>query len=640
MSSSDLPNPGFEAVRKGWWTDHDAGRARRGMLTLSNQEAAALLGFLAVAVTFAGNRSWKIWRFFLYRCFRQNEADGKDARKWTRRFKLILRNVITAASASWMFITQAWEIRGRRRSPEGMKNLVQSIGLVIAAGIHLLAFVAAGILTSRILIGRTVVSKPLDSCGQWEPRDGASSILAWQSLRLNETIDSDNYVRNCYPEGVSQGILDCQKLLTRSLPHQVVHRAQCPFGPDLCTLDKTGAFTMDSGLMTFSSLGVNSKYALRLSIQRRSTCITVPEEPFLEKIYTSSDLPRILSGNQTLRTYAFSANSKGQNTSIPYRDQTFSETYDLQAYHLTVPSNAIIEPLRPGTQGDHDPSVILLRSNGVRFRNSSNDPWFSVHTKLSLDNTTSGISDDPALWVTDRFLNILACKEQVRMCSNITGNCSGWSGLFGPMDDLASLIPVLSGPSMKNGSSGFDEILRTTAVVGLRLPYTSLPGSIQNRPGSQALQASRYLLTSGVQYLLEPEQWKLELNYWFSMALARLQLGLFNTVEKPVGVSTAEAENYWDRYNLKGLCGRIKFHSPEHATLSKTGIIIVIVFVGVLMLGSFLDVVLGWIPAAWAGKLVKEWEEMENVVLLEELEQWWDRVGQFSDPFEVRQEPK
>lgn len=635
MSSADLPNPGFNAVRTGWWTDYDAGRIRGGRLTLKNQEAAALLGFLAVAVTFAGNRSWKILRFALYRCFRNTDADVEDARKWSHRIKLLLRNVITAASACWMFLTQAWESHGKHSAPGGTIRLIQSAGLAIGAGVHVLAVVAAGILTSRILLGRMVVSKPLDSCGQWEARDNAST-LSYQSLRRNETVDSDNYVRNCYPQGVSLGILDCEKLFTRWLPHQVEHKARCPFGLDLCTLGDN-AFAMDSGPITFSSLGINSKFGLSLSVQRRSTCITVPGKPFLEKIYTSKDLPTILTGNETIWSYAFSI-SNGKNQSIWYRNPSSSQTYDLGAYHLIHESPDIIEPLRPSSPRDHDPSIILLRSNGVLFRNASDDPWFSVHTKVNLSDGTS----NGDIWVADHFLNILACDERVRFCSSITNNCTAWMGLFGPGKNIDTLIPLLAGT--KIGSAASQEVLQTVAAVALRQFYSSLPSSIQYRQGSEALQASRYLLASGSQYLLAPEQWKVELDYWFSMALARLQLGLFNTIEKPAGVSTAEAENAWDRFKTSdfklGMCGRIKYNSAEHATLSALGIIIVLVFVGVLTLGSFLDVILGWVPAVWAQKMVEEWEEMESVTLLEELERLRERIARFNDPHEVREFPK
>jgi hypothetical protein len=157
--------------------------------------------------------------------------------------------------------------------------------------------------------------------------------------------------------------------------------------------------------------------------------------------------------------------------------------------------------------------------------------------------------------------------------------------------------------------------------VSVAMAWTSIYSSIGDRPASSALQAVRYH-HGGIQAYLEPEQWKVELEYWFAMALARLQLEIFNTIEKPPGVDKSTAYNQWEGTELKSMCGKIKFYSPNHTTLSATGIVVILAVVVLLTLGSAVDVILTWLPMKWAKKLVQEWERLENLKLLDDAEKW------------------
>lgn len=156
---------------------------------------------------------------------------------------------------------------------------------------------------------------------------------------------------------------------------------------------------MDSGRITFGDLGINSKFGKDLSFQRHSTCAVVPEEPFL------AGKTSRLNSTDSSRTYVFYG-TEIQN-GYAYANDVSSGTFSLRATHLAYPAyppEMIAEPLRPSGL-DHDPSILLLRSNGVKFFSESDDPWFSVHTK---DNTTAGLGT--TMYNTDNFLNIIACK--------------------------------------------------------------------------------------------------------------------------------------------------------------------------------------------------------------------------------------
>jgi hypothetical protein len=138
------------------------------------------------------------------------------------------------------------------------------------------------------------------------------------------------------------------------------------------------------------------------------------------------------------------------------------------------------------------------------------------------------------------------------------------------------------------------------------------------RTAASALQAGRYLY-GGEQVRIEPDQWKREVEYWFAMGLARLQLEVFGTVEKPPGIDPGRAINIWEQpelRTLKALCGGIKFNSPKHTSISTLGLGIILGFSGLLILLSFTDAVaLGFVHKR--GKKLSAWEETETTRLLE-----------------------
>lgn len=127
-------------------------------------------------------------------------------------------------------------------------------------------------------MGNLVVSRVLPACGLWFPKESdlpiAENDRIFNEIKLNETINSSNYVQSCYPKGGSQGIIACDKFITRSFSQQTLEGQTCPF-KGVCLPDANSAVTFDSENMTFSKLGLNTKYGKELSLNRRSTCAVV-----------------------------------------------------------------------------------------------------------------------------------------------------------------------------------------------------------------------------------------------------------------------------------------------------------------------------------------------------------------------------
>lgn len=620
---NNIPDSGATVVYIGFWNDCDG----HYLLTLTNRGAAALLSFLAVAVTFAGNRSWKIFRFAAYNILLRRHTPTQSSSISKQAMQVVLRNYSTAGATFWSLVGIAWD---RRQSVKKTEVLLQgskvveipkkwATALSFISLAHILGFLGAGVLTSQVLVGRIVVSRAVSGCGQWQannvtasngPAYMSSEMFTWQSLALNNTLDAENYVRNCYPLGVSRGILDCNKFFTRHLPYHIEHDVECPYEESLCADRPKGAIALVSEPIFFRDLGINAKWATSLSTQRRSICAVIPEAPFLEE-----------AESNFARSYRFFSYPTEDDPALWFINDTISGTFKLLAYSLSFGSANITELLRPKLD-DHSVSLIILRSNGIHYPQTFDDPWFSVRTTRYYDNSSGVVPTNWVRYQADNFLNIIACKESIRFCSTISDNCTPWSPLtitdsVKVWSDVAALVP----PGLQNGTSEYLDIVNLYQFISVAIMWTSIPDSIGERPASSALQAARYLY-GDIQAYLEPEQWKLELEYWFAMALARLQLEVFNTIEKPPGVDESIAYNQWEGTELKSLCGKVKFHSPNHTTLNTVGIIVILGVVALLTLGSVMDIVLGRLPMGWARHMAKEWDALENLNLLEDAEKW------------------
>ena len=615
---------GSTAVHTGFWTDHDRGRIRGATLTLSNPRAAALLAFLAILVTFAANRSWKICRFVAHRLMHPRQVETGRIIWTNRQQQVILRNSATAGGAliGMLGISFANGFSGSMVGRAAWKSWLLKLFTVG----HWLVFILLSILTSRIIIGRTVVSKVTDTCGLWRVKnmleettidEQDSWVLAYQELLYNTTMDSENYVRNCYDEDTGRGFFACDKFVARSLPFFTEHDLRCPFEEAACL--KSAAFAMESGNISFGDLGINSKVSKGLTVRRRTTCSVLNEEIFRAGLLGPKELPQTLEGNERIHYYSVGRDETGQNMSYSYRNDNFSSAYDLRTQvwlSRREGEMGIVEPLDPkGTS--NDVSVLFLRGPGVFFKSMHDDPWFAVHKKIVYRND-SGVDPSVEYYQMDRFVNIIGCDERVQFCSHRTGRCTPWNGLLTALLDSASFLIQLAGPDYNETHQAREratEMYKTAVLIGHVLQHTAIPSSIQDR-GHGALQATRFF-AYGEQFRLDPEQWKLELSYWFQTALARLQIEIFNTIEKPPTLDDERAQNAWDQDDIKLFCGNIKFRSPSHTSLSAAGILVVLLCSFTLTVASFIDLLLAlsWLRGIFP-IIVFGWKENENLELL------------------------
>jgi hypothetical protein len=99
-----------------------------------------------------------------------------------------------------------------------------------------------------------------------------------------------------------------------------------------------------------------------------------------------------------------------------------------------------------------------------------------------------------------------------------------------------------------------------------------------------------------------------------------ISLGVFNTIEKPPNLDASRAQNLWtlneDRKAILLLCGRIKFNNPHHTSLSTFGLIMILVFSGVLMLASLIALCLPAMPKINTWRPIRDWKRDDALALL------------------------
>jgi hypothetical protein len=623
-----MADAGVDAVKLGVWTDYSRGKVLGSTLTLRNRDAAVLLAFLATLVSVTASRTWKCTRFALFQAFSNGtEAVGKQTNDQPRKNEVLLRNSETAEGAGMNILGQAVRSSDKNLEPAG-ESWRKTATVVVAFG-HWTFFIVAGILTSQILLGRTVISKVTPTCGRWKTAvgDGATDpvqIRIWEELEFNQTTEADNYVQNCYSSLGSQGVLDCSKLQTQALPVIVEHNATCPFpASEICIGGNSAAFAMDTGNVSYSALGINCPTCNHLFMRKRTVCSPIDRTPFWVGTYNSTTItaefseyaPYLYDDFDLIQLYTFGNSSIDGNPAYYWVSLDWNKA--LFAYEITpmvIPSDmqnmSFNAPQLRFPDASHSASLILISAFGVPFENQSDDPVFSVHQPY---DSTNAIGGAISLYRMDRLVNIIGCDEQYQLCSSLTNKCTPMAGLYGSEENDKSKYSVLS-PSGKA-----EDVLLPSLLVEQFVQDTMIATLLYGRDGTSTLQARRHFRNT-IQLYLDREQWKTELKHWFSMTLVRLQLGIFHSIEIPAALDPSIATNQWDgdTADLKLLCGRVTYRSPRHSSLSFFGVMFVVVVSSTLIVLSFFETFLGSLLKKWSAPRMAAWDNVEILALLDE----------------------
>ncbi|KAG9231184.1 hypothetical protein BJ875DRAFT_487262 [Amylocarpus encephaloides] len=588
-----------EVIYIGIWTDYDRGAVLGKVLTLPTRTATILVTTLAILVTIMANRSWKIWRFLLHHLL--HHSQGRTIEHSTvKQQQVVLRNSETAGGAIVSLIELTLKCR---RDGRPLSAVASRLPLILFGLVHWMTFIALGILTSQINVGRIVRSAETTGCGLWLPSDSLSGLentLTSNGLIVNATLAADNYVRNCY-NNESSRISECNKFVERVIP-QFSEMVQCPFrDKEICSLPDKEAIAFTSGNISFSDLGLNSRFARMLSVRRRTVCSPIALEPFLYDDEANQAALKSLGHDRMdepeLHAYAYTLDHQGQNLTGIYRRHEAGD-YDLTT-RMALNETFALEPLKP-QEPSMEVSIITLRGRTILFVEPSSDPLFYAQDRRN--------GTDFEYYLMGRPLNSIACQEMAEICSSITGNCSNWQGLSALWTRNNRIALLGSHINDTEATAIYDAVEHAISYSGI---FYAVGGR-----GNSALQATRNTY-QGVQHQISENQWKIELEQWFKTTLAGLQIAPYRMVVMPD----------LDRnrvYNLRNgsdpICSMVKFRSPEHASLSLLGIMIILVFSVVITALSYCDSVLNMAHTTRMLGVLTPWKQDDYLHLLDKAE--------------------
>lgn len=189
-----VPHP----VHLGYWTNWSYGRLTGSTITL-DQNGVLLTAFVAVFVTFVGNRFWSLACFALHQYF--SSAKAQDGLYHQRQ--IILRNSANEMDGlvNLFRMLSAW----RRRTDRRFNRLMPLIGFAV---LNVAAFHVASIFSSKVssAMGSEVLVSSA-SCGiPWERTyddNKVQTILSpWDARRMTTF---NTYAQQCYLNSLTEG---------------------------------------------------------------------------------------------------------------------------------------------------------------------------------------------------------------------------------------------------------------------------------------------------------------------------------------------------------------------------------------------------------------------------------------------------
>ena len=285
------------SVYTGQWINWADGSVVGSTVTITSQNGAYLIAFLALFVRVAGQHLWDILCYIFF----QSRATTKPRDGLHHEQQAILRNTLTDTSAAWQFLRLGWYWRGRAN-----KIARRTIPLVVFSMLHIIAFAVAGIFVSRLVNSHSQVLLRGPTCGWWSnpiasPTDidstAAKALLLeqtlWSARRQAVLRASAEFVESCYNTSSTEaGLANCEAYGPRQMSWTTETNVSCPFAKEMCRGDTVVRF--DSGLLDSQLVfGINAHKKDRIKYRQVLECAPITQEAFSTALLSASeaDLP-------------------------------------------------------------------------------------------------------------------------------------------------------------------------------------------------------------------------------------------------------------------------------------------------------------------------------------------------------------
>ncbi|KAK8859427.1 hypothetical protein PGQ11_010161 [Apiospora arundinis] len=592
-------------VYLGVWTNWSRGSVMGSTLTMTKASGNILIAFTAIFIPFVASRLWKMLCFTIHTC--TSKRNTQDAIYHQRQ--AVLRNSSSPDASVISLFSLLW-------SWHDPKVFARLLPLIILAFLFITGFTAAGGYSSQItsVAGDEVLIKG-DNCGLWNNTAASTSYLDYvtsTSSDANDWADAMNYAQQCY---TGQGInaLDCSRFIVRGLPNNSPDgNAGCPFPSAICR-DNATNLRLDSGYIDSNDhLGLNTPPDQRFSFRQVLSCAPLRTEGYT----TTHKINNMSFVRYNYGRNAFSTNSTFENFTWSVPDLNFQ--YSQRGSRQVAGFNFRLVPhirkrilggrgrdfgtFSPGnainiTYGD----VILtfLSGNGVYFAQESDDAWYRAtnpvdgeRLRLLKDpNTVSGIA-----YQTSEAASPLGCVQQYQFCNPKYATPEGCGPLTGWYDSIAGAYPLFNLTTEDSEDDLMSETRRFTKrgtmiewaySVGITGGDYGIYDAVRTL-GPKSL-ASQSFQTTGVQFALAKDQWKLDVINWWNMTQARHQAVFLETA---IGYSKADAD-LQHRYlrpiddKERQLCNSQKTRNAGYASFSMFGLLFTYILGSLLILLSF-----------------------------------------------------
>ena len=297
-------------VYLGTWINWTEGRIAGSTLTVSTQNGAYLVAFLALFVRVAGNH---FWRILCYSAFQfRSTTEPQDGLH--HQLQAILRNNVSdfVALIDFAKTGRAWGLRPKA------KNALFRAGIFgLLAFLHIGAFAVAGIFSSRVTqTSSDVLLIPSSNCGTWpDPMSDFDPTnqkvvfeqTQYQAQGQQRGTKSAAYVTSC--SGLAPDPDRCLPLTRQTINFTTEPGSSCPFEKSACRNQTSVRF--DTGKVdSHMTMGINSPATDRIAFRRVLECAPITTQGFVSDwLNHSSPLLKLIgdddgdSGEQFLAFY-------------------------------------------------------------------------------------------------------------------------------------------------------------------------------------------------------------------------------------------------------------------------------------------------------------------------------------------------
>lgn len=582
-----------------WYDAEASSNALGATLTLPRNWGNVLLAALAILVTFAGSRSWKLWRYILH----QARPHHLSRSAFFRQQEVLLRNIETDLGTLWWLLIHAfaWRKSNGKNGRSGRPPSARFAATVLLSitTFHAIAFLALGVLSSLTATGNLGLAR--GNCEIWVYKVGGTDDANTETVHKYFEVQTDiaslaiQYAKECYKDGFS--MLGCDVLSGKPINWTgVLGNDACPFGQGKCAAGDKAVYKMQSGPIGVAQLGLNLKSSV--TAQRISTCAVLDS---MKSYQLSSETAEQLTINATLERHSLIGTADELEEIRNYFQRTTKSTQ----FYTFDPDGVIFNSIDYTPHNGYQLKVVtrelyagrnltinaanatieiaILQQNGVYYRQPVDDPWFSTV---------------PTPWgdfQTPEFPRTIACADQVQFCRADDGACDTPRSVYFNPSHPVGTKKVFKTPE--------DELLGMYYYWYLSRATTLHAATGR---GAGALVANNYLDVDNA-YFARPtsDMWIRELDSWFETSLAFLQI-----VPLYTSISSGNADNGTtlrqtgsDEFkNLMCNSARVRARGYTSFCILWLGLIVGLVFL--IFIASFL-------PDLLASSIVGKWRPLK-----------------------------